>query len=606
MAGLAVLRRRERGAGEGIIVAIALAVLTLRPIAADAHETDQYTLPLGREFADLRIHFTRVVHGAIVTAVNATNAAIKESLWNNEPTAETPPLQSADYIAGQVWGKLFAAIPTNELLDAALAGDAMRSRYPGLVVAYRPEQNIYDDPLLLVDVTKMVRTFFRSSTVNVGGTLFGTDKFLHFIHVGRIYHSTYLGAREEGLTETAAVARAVQGSAGYNPLLSENGLLGMVTTGIRSNGDLAADYAGLKFYRNLTEPVRIGKALLPPMLVREGPYWRLDGRVQAGSNFFAAFITPHFNEALNPNTYLPLIDARVRAMLRSRCFDLVDWYRDERGRVRNRQQFAAVAEDLSTFYGEPYGHQNDGENTVSIATTCFEAGAPGDTGGPSSPAVSQALLRVAAPSSRPQWADGDRFGRTELWWAARDGRIDAVERLLAEVENPNALDLDGEGPLHAAARGGHAAVVEILIAHGADPRAKALYGSTPLHAAVEQSHLDAARALLKNGADVNARDEFGGTPLHQAALQGNRELAKLLLDTGADPAAVYAARTPVQLAARAGNEAMAKWLDSYRPSAVAKSGGGALPGDETRPRDYVPPLQMPAKPGPRKPGSPVD
>jgi ankyrin repeat protein len=173
------------------------------------------------------------------------------------------------------------------------------------------------------------------------------------------------------------------------------------------------------------------------------------------------------------------------------------------------------------------------------------------------------------------------------------------------VENPNALDIDGEGPLHAAARGGHVHVVEVLIAHGADPRVKALYGSTALHVAVERSQLATARVLLKSGSDVNARDVFGRTPLHQAALQGDRELVALLLDQGADPAAVYAARTPAQLAARAGNEALAKWLEAYRPSAEAKSGGGATPRDEARPRNYEPLPRMPAKPGPRKPGSPV-
>ena len=47
------------------------------------------------------------------------------------------------------------------------------------------EQLVYDDPLLIIDLTKFVRTFFRSATVNVGGTLFGTDKFLHFFHLGR-------------------------------------------------------------------------------------------------------------------------------------------------------------------------------------------------------------------------------------------------------------------------------------------------------------------------------------------------------------------------------------------------------------------------------------
>ena len=284
-------------------------------------------------------------------------------------------------------------------------------------------------------------------------------------------------------------------------------------------------------------------------------------------------------------------------MLQRRCPDVLEWYRDERGRRRDRQQFAAIARELATFYGEPYGHQDDGESTVSIANTCFPAGEPGDA----RPVAARA--DPAGSGVQTEWSGGDQLGRTELWWAARDGQLEAVVRLLAQVENPNAADIDGEGPLHASARRGHVAVVEVLLASGADPGAKALYGITPLHAAVEQSQAGAALALLRKGVDVNARDAFGRTPLHQAALQGNRELAALLLDYGADPATVYAGRTPVQLATRSGDEALAKWLVSYRPNPVARSTTG--PGDQARPKDYIPLPRMPAKPGPRKPAQPA-
>jgi hypothetical protein len=366
--------RPGRRAGTGRIALIALAVLAPQPLAAQAHETDQDTLPLGRQFADLGVALSRIVQGAIVAAVNQTNAAIKGSLRDDgRPTERTARLQSADWIAGAVWEQLFAAFPTNEGLDITLAGEAMRARYPGLVTAYRPEQYLYDDPLLLLDATKLTRTLFRSATINVDGTLFGTDKIIHFIHLGRIYHSSYLGARRRGLGEAQAIAGAVQLSADANPFLSENGFLDMLTTGIRSNADLAANYAGFKFYRNLTESVRIGDRALPPMLVRAGPYWTLDQHVRDEQDFFAAFITPHWNEALNPNSYAVLIGGRVQHMLRSRCPDLLAWYRDERGQRRTREQFARIAQELSTLYGEDYGYRDDGEDTVSIAITCFPA-----------------------------------------------------------------------------------------------------------------------------------------------------------------------------------------------------------------------------------------
>lgn len=554
-------------------MALAVALLALRPLSAAAHETDQYTLPLGRAFADLRFHFSRVTYDAIADATAFTNAKIRNSLRNGQPTAETEQLQSADFISHEVWANLFAAITTNEGLDAELIDDAMRARYPGLILAYKPDQYLYDDPLLVIDLTKFVRTFFRGDTVNVGGTLFGTDKFLHFIHLGAIYHTTYLEARREGLSQAAATARAVDDSVGANPVLSENAFLGTLSTGIRSNADLAADYAGLKFYRNLTEPVRIGATQLPPMLVRDGFGWRLDERVRPGSDFFAAFITPHFNEALNPNGFLGPVGERVRKMLRVRCFDVVDWYRDERGRVRGRAQFAAIEQQLSTFYGEPYGYQNDGEDTVSIATTCFEADGSrvvsvADRPAPPAPAQADAPLGPGR----------DRFGRTELWWAAREGQRDAVERLIAAGEKPDARDIDGEAPLHAAARGGHAAIVELLIARGADLGARDRYGVTPLLLSVEASQPGVARLLLARGADANARDAFGRTPLHQAALQGDRALVALLLDHGADRAVRYGRSTPAQLAAREGYAALAAWLAATPARPVARRGPSAAGG----------------------------
>ncbi len=595
---------------------LALALLALCSLAALAHETDQYTLPVGRQFADLGPHFSRIVHDAIVEAVAQTNAAIKQALRGYPPardahlTDATAGLQSADFVAGKVWLQLFAAFPTVEILDGRLAAERMRARYPGLITCYRPEQSIYDDPLLLLDVTKVVRALFRACTVSADGKLFGTDKIIHFIHVGRIHHSSYVAARQRGIGEWEAVARGIQLSTGNNVVVSEGWLLGMGTTGVWSNADLAADYAGFKFYRNLTEEVRIGDRVMAPMLTRQGPYWRVNDQVHADSDFFTAFITPHWNEALNPNVYAALFNAKMRAILRDRCADALDWYRDERGRPRSWRQFADIEAELSTYYGEDYGYQGAGKDTVSIAAICFQPEQAAGTGtrsaselekdlhlqdrsGVRSGSVQHAFAQ-ASSALRPQHTAVDPFGRTRLWWAAKHGRLEEVGLLLAGGENPNAADFDGEAPLHAAARSGQVAVVELLLSHGADPGVKSLYGVTPLQVSVMHTQVGVTRALLRYGADANARDLFGKSSLHDAALRGNRELVALLLEHGADAgAADDSGTTPLHLALRAGSEALVKALSPSVPNPRARRAVGATPYNEVKPQGHEP---MPPRP----------
>ncbi len=570
-----VLWRAPRSWVLYLVMGLTLALLALGSLTAVAHETDQYTLPVGREFAELGPHFSRVFYNAVVEAVNSTNASINRSLRNGGTTGETLQLQSAEAIAGEVWLRLFSAFPFNESLDGGLASTRVHSRYPGLITVYRPEQSIYEDPVLMLDVTKLVRTFARACTVNVDGTLFGTDKIIHFINLGRIYHSAYLSAKQHGLAESEAVYQAVQLSAGNNLLLSENALLGMLTTGIYSNADLAANYAGFKFYRNLTEETRIGNRVMPPMLIRDGPYWRLNEQVQPDSDFFTAFVTPHWNEALNPNVYAVVTDTRVRAMLHDRCPDLLDWYRDERGQRLSRDQFVAIERELSTWYGEPYGYKDDGENRVSIATTCFSPDHLDLGNHPSQTLPDPARKSVV-----------DELGRTRLWWAARHGQLEEVERLLEEGENPNQTDIDGEGPLHAAARWGQVDVLELLLSHGANIGARAAYGRTPLHVSVERAQLGTARALLNHSADANARDLFGRSPLHDAVGGGNDDLAVLLLRHGANPGAPDDnGTTPLHLAARGGSAVLVTALLSYGANPSAKNSAGATAYDVAKQQD---------------------
>ncbi|TCO44188.1 ankyrin repeat domain-containing protein [Actinocrispum wychmicini] len=95
-----------------------------------------------------------------------------------------------------------------------------------------------------------------------------------------------------------------------------------------------------------------------------------------------------------------------------------------------------------------------------------------------------------------------------LSWAARNGSVDAIDRLHA---------------------------------HGADLNAD-VYRGTPLTWAAFTGQEAAVRRLLRLGADPNQRGTFGGpthgsgvTALHLAAQWGDVDVIRVLLDAGADP-----------------------------------------------------------------------
>lgn len=552
----------------GRLIAACLATAALAGAPAHSHESEQYTLPIGRDFADLGPYFTKIAYEAVVAAANETNAAIRDAVERGATESSLATLQSADTIAGKVWGQLFTAIPTNELLDATLVTASVQASYPGLVTMYRPAVSIYDDPLLVIDLTKAVRTFFRAGTVNANGTEFGTDKIIHFINVGRIYHTKYVTRIQRGLPPDEASKSAIA-STSRNPLLSEDGVLGMLTTGIHSNGDLAADYAGLLFYRNLTETVQIGPRVLPPMLKRDGPYWRV--QIEPDSDFFVAFITPHWNEALNPNRFAGYTKGRLRSLVADRCPDALDHYRDEHGQPRGQTQFEAIERELSTYYGFDYGHERNAERPVSMAAVCFNGKAD------SAPAAV-----AVVPKGGP-----DAFGRTDLWWAARNGN-EAQVRQLASATEVDLADLDGETPLHAAVRAGSTSVVQLLLARGATPDPAALYDLTPLLLASSRGKSDVATLLLAAGANPNRRDLFGSTPLHATARRGDSFLTLRLLEGGADPRLVDdSGNSALHLAARTGNESVVAMLVARGADPKARNGNGATPRDEALRRGHA-------------------
>lgn len=145
-----------------------------------------------------------------------------------------------------------------------------------------------------------------------------------------------------------------------------------------------------------------------------------------------------------------------------------------------------------------------------------------------------------------------------LYLASQRGDIEQIERHIKWKSDINALDKDGESPLHVSARKGRIAITRLLIRHGADINLLDTHGHTPIHYAILSGRTRLADVLLKQGANINA-DKM----LLDAAHQGipDRDAIVYLAAQGAnlevtDPQG----DTPLIIAIRSGNHRMARHL----------------------------------------------
>jgi hypothetical protein len=123
----------------------------------------------------------------------------------------------------------------------------------------------------------------------------------------------------------------------------------------------------------------------------------------------------------------------------------------------------------------------------------------------------------------------------DLVEAARNGRIEAVQALVAAGADLNAPNGQGMCALNAAAASDEPELVKWLLAHGANPNQHAkcgeneCRGATPLSEAARVGSVEVAKMLLAAGADIAAEDDLA-TVL--ANLNGRVEVFKFLKAAG--------------------------------------------------------------------------
>jgi len=121
-----------------------------------------------------------------------------------------------------------------------------------------------------------------------------------------------------------------------------------------------------------------------------------------------------------------------------------------------------------------------------------------------------------------------------LIYAAKNGHLRVLEKLIREKTDLNGRDEDGDTALTLAAEKGHVDVIDFLTSHGANVNVSNKAGESPLFLAADSGHKEAVRSLLEKKANPNSRDKRGRTPLIAASTIGDRDIVNALLERGAE------------------------------------------------------------------------
>ena len=212
----------------------------------------------------------------------------------------------------------------------------------------------------------------------------------------------------------------------------------------------------------------------------------------------------------------------------------------------------AVLTALLEHGAQPEFHDRDGRTPLTIATCLNRHALAGVLRhhGAQDDAIRDVDRWVGAcfaGAASKNVADKDALLAADHLWlarAVRTGVSDAVPLLLAGGLDPNAMDDDGERPLHLAAAAGNAEATEHLLAAGADVGTRNFAGQTPRDVAVTHSD-DVAALLAVKDAPLSPLADVGfDTKFEQAAdavVAGDLSTLKALLE---DEPELARARSP--------------------------------------------------------------
>lgn len=335
----------------------------MQPIAAAAMETDQYNLPTV-PLADIGDEVSEYVEQNLFAAVAKVNADIAA----RQACLETAPIKRSKCDSSEKEAKKLAYLRSNDALAKELykllgEGTIFYSRIGRWVNSheFRASPSHYKTGYLQsIFIAAPIDYAMISPTVRLYGVEFGTDKLDHFFQQGYKYYKIQEGAAVKGKTPEEAAQKAIKWGQ-----MTERTYFGLLVSGVYSNADLYANYAGMKFYQSLTKPVSVGNKSRPALLALNDGKWTLHIK-NIRNDLLKPFISDHLNEALNPSGYAFTISASVRrAVKKNSC---PEWKRMLPNTAKTDLETRSAS--LEKWNGEDYGFTRKGK-FVSVAG-CFD------------------------------------------------------------------------------------------------------------------------------------------------------------------------------------------------------------------------------------------
>jgi hypothetical protein len=352
-----------------IIRVLLCAALLLNTFVGFAFETDQYNLP-PKPLADIGDEVSQYTEGNIREAVSKLNEEIEfrqkcfdKSIEKNrkkkcssveKERVKLEYLRSEEAVAKAVFSKLGAGIPP----FTSSEGWMNSHQFTGQPARYKTN---YGESIFALNPFNYLTI---SPTVNLYGNEFGTDKIAHLFQQGFTYYQKYNRGLAAEMTAHKASEKAIRWGQ-----MTERTFYGTLISGVYSNADLCANFAGMKFYQGLTKKIKLGEITRSAILILKNGFWEFNENVNLKQILLKPLISNHFNEALNPSKFVSNFGFRsfVRRSVKKRSCQ--QWLNSNLNLTK--ADLENLTKNFKNWYGEDYGF-SESENFITIANTCFD------------------------------------------------------------------------------------------------------------------------------------------------------------------------------------------------------------------------------------------